>query len=72
MSAATACRSASVRSGVQTSKMNTTRSEAIALAGALTEPLGRLAGIDIAVCPPFVWLAEVGAAYELSRSAGRK
>ena len=47
-------------------KMNTTRSEAIALAGALTEPLGRLAGIDIAVCPPFVWLAEVGEALDRS------
>src|SRR5688572_9584867 len=47
--------------------MNTTRSEAIALAGALTEPLGRLSGIDVAVCPPFVWLAEVGAA--LGRSS---
>ncbi|HET7767820.1 MAG TPA: triose-phosphate isomerase [Chloroflexota bacterium] len=48
-------------------KMNTTRGEAVAIAGALSEPLGRLSGIDIAVCPPFVWLAEVGAA--LGRSS---
>ena len=48
-------------------KMNTTRSEAVALAGALTDPLGGLSGIDVAVCPPFVWLAEVGEA--LGRSS---
>ena len=43
-------------------KMNTTRGEAVALAGALAEPIGQLSGIDVAVCPPFVWLADVGAA----------
>ena len=41
-------------------KMNTTRREATALAGALREPLGALQGIDSAVCPPSVWLVEVG------------
>ena len=40
--------------------MNTTRSEATALAGALREPLDALKGIDTAVCPPSVWLAAVG------------
>jgi triosephosphate isomerase len=41
-------------------KMNTTRSEAVALAGALSEPLGALQQIDSAVCPPLVWLTAVG------------
>ena len=41
-------------------KMNTTRSEATSLAGSLREPLGELREVDAAVCPPFVWLAEVG------------
>ena len=41
-------------------KMNTTRSQAVTLAGALREPLGALQEIDSAVCPPSVWLAAVG------------
>jgi triosephosphate isomerase len=41
-------------------KMNTTRSEAVALAGALRAPLEALGDVDTAVCPPFVWLASVG------------
>ena len=43
-------------------KMNTTRNEAITLAGAIRAPLGEMEEIDTAVCPPFVWLATVGEA----------
>ena len=49
--------------------MNTTRGEATALAGALKEPLDLLRRLDVAVCPPFVWLSAVGETLRESRVA---
>ncbi|MBX9583503.1 MAG: triose-phosphate isomerase [Gemmataceae bacterium] len=40
-------------------KMNTTRSEATALAGAVAAGVGASPGCDVAVCPPFPWLVPV-------------
>lgn len=40
-------------------KMNTTLSEAVALAQAIRGDVDALAGVDRVVCPPFVWLAAV-------------
>jgi triosephosphate isomerase len=42
-------------------KMNTTLEEAVELAGALRGSIADVAGVDRVVCPPFVWLAAVGA-----------
>src|SRR5687768_15688820 len=42
-------------------KMNTTLEEAVALAGALRGSIADVDGTDRVVCPPFVWLAAVGA-----------
>ncbi|MGI8424703.1 MAG: triose-phosphate isomerase [Chloroflexota bacterium] len=41
-------------------KMNTTLAEASALAGAMRESLRTFDSVDMAVCPPAVWLAAVG------------
>ena len=41
-------------------KMNTTRGEAVALARAVAEGVGSEAGVDVAVCPPSVYLDAVG------------
>ena len=43
-------------------KMNTSAASAVELAGALAEGLGRTEGIDLAVFPPFVYLAQVAEA----------
>jgi triosephosphate isomerase (TIM) len=45
-------------------KMNTTRAEAIALAQAVAERAKGLREVDLAVCPPSVYLDAVGAALE--------
>jgi len=41
-------------------KMNTTRSEAVTLARAVAEGVGAGRGVDVAVCPPSVYLDVVG------------
>ena len=41
-------------------KMNTTRSEAVVLARAVAEGVGTGRGVDVAVCPPSVYLDAVG------------
>ncbi len=44
-------------------KMNTTRAEAVALAKAVAEKIdSSFAGVEVAVCPPFVYLEAVAAA----------
>ena len=41
-------------------KMNTSLEEAAALGGALVEKVGSVEAVDLAVCPPFPYLASVG------------
>lgn len=41
-------------------KMNGTRANTAALVSAVTAGAGKCLGVDIAVCPPFVFLSEVG------------
>jgi triosephosphate isomerase len=41
-------------------KMNTTLAEAKALAGAVVQGVGPSPAVEVAVCPPFVWLTAVG------------
>ena len=43
-------------------KMNTTAASAVELAGALAKEVGSLAAVDVALCPPFVYLSQVAAA----------
>ena len=43
-------------------KMNTSRSEAAALAGELAGEIGATDAVDLAVCPPMVYLSDVAAA----------
>ena len=50
-------------------KMNTNAAEAVKLAKALVEKLGKEAEIDVAVCPPFVYLAQVAGAIQGSKIA---
>jgi len=50
-------------------KMNTTRSGAIELARAVAAEVGSQDQVDVAVCPPLVYLADVGAAIAGSRVA---
>jgi triosephosphate isomerase len=50
-------------------KMNTTAASSVALAKAVVERVGSLASVDVAVCPPFLYLAAVGAALAGSRIA---
>ena len=50
-------------------KMNTDRAAAAALAQALGEKIGSIEAIDLAVCPPFVYLPAVGEALKDSRIA---
>jgi triosephosphate isomerase len=50
-------------------KMNTSRATAVELAHCLVGSIGALEAIDLAVCPPFVYLLEVAAAIEGSRIA---
>ena len=45
-------------------KMNLNRDEAVALARGIAESVGSASDIDVAVCPPFVYLAAVGQAIE--------
>jgi triosephosphate isomerase (TIM) len=45
-------------------KMNTTRSEAIDLVQGLRQALSQVDSVDVAVCPPSVYLAPVAAALE--------
>jgi triosephosphate isomerase (TIM) len=51
-------------------KMNTTLAEAVALATALHEPLGKLNGVETVVCPPFISLAAVRDALSGEASTG--
>jgi len=48
-------------------KMNTTRASAVDLAEALVEELGSVKDVDVAVCPPFVYLAFVNEALGIGR-----
>jgi triosephosphate isomerase len=50
-------------------KMNTNRASAVELAGALVKEVGSLDKIDLAVCPPSVYLADVASAVKGSRIA---
>ena len=50
-------------------KMNLNRREAAALAEAIARRAGELAGVDLAVCPPSVYLQAVGAALAGSQVA---
>lgn len=50
-------------------KMNTSASEAVALAGALVAEVGSLDAVDLAVAPPLVYLAVVGEALKGSKIA---
>ncbi len=50
-------------------KMNTSLEEAPALAGAMVEKVGSVEGVDLAVCPPFPYLASVGKALAGSKIA---
>ncbi|MCS7306303.1 MAG: triose-phosphate isomerase [Thermoguttaceae bacterium] len=50
-------------------KMNLTRSEAVALAEAVAKQADQYPTVDIAVCPPFVYLEAVGRAIAGSRVA---
>jgi len=50
-------------------KMNLTRSEAVALAEAVAKKAGDYPHVDIALCPPFVYLEAVGRAIAGSRVA---
>jgi triosephosphate isomerase len=43
-------------------KMNTARAEAVALAGAVAAKVGSSAAVEVAVCPPSVYLEAVGQA----------
>jgi triosephosphate isomerase len=49
--------------------MNMTAASSVALAQALVKEVGRLDALDVAVCPPFVYLAEVHRAIQGSRIA---
>ena len=48
-------------------KMNTSRAEAVALAAELASQIGSQEAVDLAVCPPMVYLAAVGEALAGSR-----
>jgi len=50
-------------------KMNTDAAGAAALAGALAEQIGSVEAVDMAVCPPTVYLQSVGQALAASRIA---
>jgi triosephosphate isomerase len=50
-------------------KMNTSAAAAVALAEALREKIGSVEAVDLAACPPFVYLAAVGEALAGSRIA---
>jgi len=50
-------------------KMNTSRAEAVELAGKLAGSIGKLDAVDLAVCPPFVYLRDAAAALKGSRIA---
>ena len=43
-------------------KMNLNRADAVALAHGIKEAIGDPGNIDVALCPPFVYLDSVGAA----------
>jgi triosephosphate isomerase (TIM) len=47
-------------------KMNTTRAEAVALASAVAAKIGSSSAVDVAVCPPSVYLEAVGQAIKNS------
>ncbi len=50
-------------------KMNTSRAGAVALAGELVKSIGKIDAIDLAVCPPAVYLTDVAAALDGSNIA---
>ncbi len=50
-------------------KMNTSRSSAVELAKSLAKTLGSAAKVDLAVCPPAVYLADVAAALKGTKIA---
>ncbi len=45
-------------------KMNTSRAEGVALAAAVAKGVGSASDVEVAVCPPSVYLAAVGAAIQ--------
>jgi triosephosphate isomerase len=45
-------------------KMNTSRSRAVALAAKLSSEIGSVDAVDLAVCPPFVYLHDLAAALD--------
>src|SRR5439155_9738683 len=50
-------------------KMNTTRAEAVALASAIAAKVGAISTVDVAVCPPSLYLEAVGQATKNSAVA---
>ena len=50
-------------------KMNTNGATGVELAKALVNEVGGLDGVDVAVCPPFAYLSQVGAAIKGSKIA---
>jgi triosephosphate isomerase len=50
-------------------KMNTSRASGVDLARALVREIGTTTAVDVAVCPPFVYLSDIGAAVAGSRIA---
>jgi len=50
-------------------KMNTSRAGAVKLAEALVDKIGTIEAVDLAVCPPSVYLADVGGTLSHSRIA---
>jgi triosephosphate isomerase len=50
-------------------KMNTTAATAVELTKALAKEVGSLTAVDVALCPPFVYLAQVAAAAAGTRLA---
>lgn len=50
-------------------KMNTSKASGVELAKALVKEVGNGAGVDLAVCPPFVYLSDIAAAVSGSKIA---
>ena len=50
-------------------KMNTDSASAVALAAGLAKELSSVDAVDVAVCPPFVYLQSVAAALSASNIA---
>ena len=50
-------------------KMNTNSASAVELAAALAKEVGALDAVDVALCPPFVYLSQVAGAVACTRIA---